>query len=88
MKAPVTVHVVQEIVPMLFSVPDVYAAAPEQVKLNVAKSIVPSVCVYVVTLNAAASVTVPTPLLTVNAAIVLPLGVIIPVPTIVAPNAV
>ena len=37
-----------------------------------------------VTLSVAAKVTVPAPLLTVNAAIVLPAGVMVPVPTMVA----
>ena len=54
--------------------------------MNVAKLIVPAVCVYVVTPNAAASVTVPAPLLTANAAIVLPAGVMVPVPRMVAVN--
>jgi len=70
-------------VPILDKVPAVYAAAPEQVKLKVAKSIVPAVWVYVVHDNAAAKVTVLAPLLITNAAIVLPAGVIVPVPTIV-----
>ena len=75
--APVTVHVVQVIVPMLFNVPAVYAAAPDPVKLNVAKSTVPEVCVYVVTPNAPANVKVPAPILTEKAAIVFPFGVIV-----------
>ena len=42
--APVsTVQVVQVIVPMLFNVPAVKVAVLEQVKLNVAKLIVPAV---------------------------------------------
>jgi hypothetical protein len=65
-------------------VPAVYVAVLEQVKLNVAKFIVPAVWVYVVQLNAAERVAVPAPLLIVNAAIALPFGVIVPVPTIVA----
>lgn len=75
------VQVVQEIVPILLKVPAVNVAAPELVKLNVAKLIVPAVCTYDVHPNAAAKVTVPAPLFTVNAAIVLPLGVMVPVPT-------
>ena len=75
------VQVVHEIVPILFNVPAVNVAAPELVKLKVAKFMVPAVCVYVVHPNAAANVTVPAPLLTVNAAMVLPLGVMVPVQT-------
>ena len=57
--------------------------------MNVAKSIVPAVCVYVVQLNAAASVVVPAPLLITNGpSVVLVFGVIVPVPRIVAVNAV
>jgi len=42
---PAQVQVVQLIVPILLNVPAVYVAVLEQVKLNVAKSIVPAVCV-------------------------------------------
>jgi len=73
-------------VPILDKVPAVYAAAPEQDRLKVAKSIVPAVWVYVVHPNDPANVVVPAPLLITNAAIVLPAGVIVPVPTIVADN--
>jgi len=80
----VTVKVVQVIVPILLRVPEVYAAVLEQVKLNVAKSIVPAVIVNVVQLSAAANVVVPAPLLIINGpSVVLVLGVIVPVPTIV-----
>ena len=51
--------------------------------MNVAKLIVPAVCVNVVTLNAADNVTVPAPLLTANAAIGFALLVIVPVPAAV-----
>ena len=57
--------------------------------MNVAKSIVPAVCVYVVHTSAAANVVVPAPLLTTNGpSVVLAFGVIVPVPRIVAVNAV
>ena len=84
---PAHVQVVQDIVPMLLSVPplSLYVAVLEQVKLKVAKLMSPAVCVYVVQPNAAANVVVPA-WLTVNAAIVLPLGVMVPVPRIVAVN--
>ena len=82
--APVTVHVVQVIVPMLFNVPDVYVAVLEQVKLNVAKSIVPAVIVKVVHSAAAANVVVPTSLLIINGPVDFPLLVIVPVPRILA----
>jgi len=80
---PVTVQVVQVIVPVFVNVPAVYAAAPEQVKLKVAKSIVPAVWVYVVQDNAAARVVVPAPLLIAKPAIALPLKLGVLVPTIV-----
>jgi len=80
---PCVVHAVQVMVPMLFNVPAVKVAVLEQVKLKVAKLIVPVVWVYVVQLNAAERVAVPAPLLIVNAAIVLPLLVIVPVPAAV-----
>ena len=79
-KAPLFVNVVQEIVPILFIVPAVYDAVLEQVKLNVAKLIVPDVCVNTVHDNAPANVTVFNVVILVNAAIVLPLGVIVPAP--------
>ena len=80
---PVTVQVVQVIVLKLLNVPAVYVAVLEHVKLKVAKSIVPAVCVYVVQLNAPVNVVVPAPLLIVKPAIVLPLVLVVPVPTIV-----
>jgi hypothetical protein len=82
-KVPLTVNVVQVIVPKLVNVPETYVAVELHVKLNVAKSIVPAVCVNVVTLNAADNVTVPTPLLTINPAIVFALLVTVPVPAAV-----
>ena len=79
---PPQVHVVQVIVPILLNVPAVYVAVLEQVKLNVAKLIVPAVCVYVVQLNVSANVVVFAPLLIINGPnVVLVLGVIVPVPT-------
>jgi len=42
-EAAAIVQVVQVMVPILLNVPAVYATAPEQVKLNVAKLIVPAV---------------------------------------------
>ena len=42
---PALVQVVQDIVPILLNVPAVYVAVLEHVKLKVAKSIVPAVCV-------------------------------------------
>jgi len=57
-----------------------------QVKLYVAKSIVPDVTVNVVQLTAPAAVVVPAVLLIVSAAICLLLLVIVPVPAIVAVN--
>ena len=82
-KVPLTVNVVQVIVLKLVNVPETYVAVELHVKLNVAKLIVPAVCVNVVTLNAADNVTVPTPLLTINPAIVFALLVIVPVPAAV-----
>ena len=79
-KVPLFVNVVQEIVPVLVSVPAVNDAVLEQVKLNVAKSMVPLVCVYVVHVNALANATVLDTVALVNAAIVLPLDVIVFVP--------
>ena len=80
-----TVKVVQLIVPILLNVPDVYVDMLEQVKLNVAKLIVPAVIVKVVQFNAAANVVVPAPLLITNGPnVVLVFGVIVPVPRIVA----
>jgi len=58
-KAPVTVKVVQVIVPVLVYVPEVNAIAPEQTKLFVAKLTSPDVCVYVKQVNALARVVVP-----------------------------
>ena len=80
---PFTVNVVHVSVPMLLNVPPVYVAVLEQVKLLVAKSTVPAVCVYVVQPRAPDIVTVPV-LLTVNAAMVLPAVVTVPVPPMVA----
>ena len=82
-KVPLTVNVVQVIVLKLVNVPETYVAVELHVKLNVAKLIVPAVCVNVVTLNAADNVTVPAPLLTINPAIVFALLVIVPVPAAV-----
>ena len=90
---PLTVYVVQVIL-FKFNVPVGANAlvAPVrllvQVKLNVAKSIVPDVLVNVVQLTALATVVVPEVLLIVSGPIVFPLGVNVPVPTIVAVNAV
>ena len=80
---PVQLNVVQVMVPILLNIPELYVAVALQVKLNVAKLIVPAVCVNDVTLNAADNVTVPAPLLTANAAIGFALLVIVPVPAAV-----
>jgi hypothetical protein len=76
---PVTVQVVQVIVPVFVSVPAVYETVLEQVILNEAESSVPVVNVSVVQLNAAANVNVPE-VLSANAAIalLLKLGVLVP----------
>ena len=71
-------------VPILLSVPAVYVAVLEQVKLNVAKSMVPAVCAYVVQLTAPANVVVSAPLFITKGPIDLPFATIVPVPTIVA----
>ena len=79
-----TVNVVQVIVPMLLNVPEVYVAVLEQVKLNVAKLIVPAVIVNVVHSAAAANVVVPTSLLIINGPVDFPLQLIVPVPRMLA----
>ena len=84
---PLMLNVVQVNIPILTNVPLVYVAVLEQVKLNPPKSMVPAVIVNVVHSAASDNVVVPA-LLTVNAAIVFPFGVILPVPLIVGLNAV
>ena len=69
----------------LLNVPDVYVAVLLQVKLNEARFSVPAAMLKVVHPKAAASVTVPV-VLTAKAAIVLPIGVIVPVPAMVTPK--
>jgi hypothetical protein len=81
---PLIVNVVVLRLPGKFNiVPEVYVNAPEQVIVYKAKSIVPAVKVNVVQPIAPNIVVVPAPLLTVNAAIVLPLVVKVPVLTMV-----
>ena len=82
---PVQLNVVQVMVPILLNIPELYVAVELHVKLNVAKLIVPAAWAFILndaTLNAADNVTVPEPL-TLNAAIVFALLVIVPVPAAV-----